>query len=115
MLAQTGFPSSMFAEWHVLGGWLAVVLAGAFVGFVASILDQWYSHQTRNVATTIIYVSLFVAGVLYFKDGDLVMSTVGTIKSLALVTVVCVILGARLVPGPLADPGRASTVPPRAQ
>jgi hypothetical protein len=93
ILASTGFPASMFAEWYVLGGWATVVLAAFLFGTVAGAVDRWFSTHERSIVATLLYVSVAVALAFYFKDGDIVASALGWVKTVGLMFGVVLLIG----------------------
>jgi oligosaccharide repeat unit polymerase len=90
--STTGYPSSMFAEWFVLGGWPLVTLLSFVMGLFTGFIDKWFLRNKQNRYIIIVYISIFVSMVNYFKDGDIVMSVSSTIKSLAIALLVYTIL-----------------------
>ena len=40
--SSTGYPSSMFSEWYILGGRPMAVLAGFIIGWLAGKASRWF-------------------------------------------------------------------------
>jgi hypothetical protein len=84
----TGYPSSMFAEWYVLGGWGMVFLNSFAFGVIVSMADRWVQRKPVSISTTLVYVALAVSFIIYFKDGDLIGTFASSLKLIGLMAVV---------------------------
>lgn len=78
---DTGFPTSYVTELWLYGGWPAVLLASIGLGALLGALHRTLvgPHSTRaKPAALLWYCVVVLAGFSYYKDGDLLMTAVGS-------------------------------------
>ena len=80
----TGYPSSMFSEWYLIGGWSLTVLVGWVFGQIVGVSDNWFSRQEHKTVAIWLYLPVLISMVYYFKDGDIVMSLTSSVKTIIL-------------------------------
>lgn len=76
----TGYPSSMFSEWYLVGGWPLTAIAGWIIGQIVGITDNWFCSQKSKDVAIWLYLPVLISMVYYFKDGDIVMSFTSSLK-----------------------------------
>jgi len=95
-VSTTGYPSSAFSEWFMIGGWIGVFLGGLIIGTMAGACDSWYSRHPESPSATLLYIWAAISLFNYFKDGDIVMSAISTFKSLILVALIIAFMTIRI-------------------
>lgn len=81
---DTGYPTSYMTELWLYGGWPAVLLASALVGALLGGLHRKLVGSPAgdlSPASLIWYCFVVIAGFSYYKDGDIVISAVGDIRT----------------------------------
>lgn len=91
----TGFPASFVTELWLLGGWSLAIAGGAIFGALVGTGHRLLlRHATRQpVGALMLYANLCAFGFTYFKDGDVLVSTVNGIKGTFYLVVVIGLTG----------------------
>lgn len=79
---NTGFPATYVTEWLLYAGWPGVLLVSILLGGVLGLIDRRLVAvpAKRTPATVLCYAFVVVAAFTYYKDGDVLLTAVGTIR-----------------------------------
>lgn len=77
---NVGTPPSMFGEWFLYGGWPLVTIVSFVIGSASGVIDRWLISNRGRISAFIIYIPLSYSIITYFKDGDIVMNFISTVK-----------------------------------
>lgn len=91
---DTGFPASMFAEWMALFGSWGAILSGSFFGAVGALVHHEFHNEHDGAAARLLYASLSVLLLTYYKDGDIVATLSAGYKPTVFLFLLLAVVGA---------------------
>jgi hypothetical protein len=93
---NTGFPVSYLMEAWLIGGWLGVVLISFAFGSLVGVGHRKLvgSGEDVSVLRLLAYAYLLMVAFTYYKDGDLVVTSVGAIRTALYLALLAVVTGA---------------------